>query len=243
MQIFLLHFAGGNKYSFDFLKGYLKSDIQLFPLELPGRGQRFGEPFVFDIDAAATDYVNQIKSLRNNDKYLIYGHSMGATIGLFAAQKMEDLLDPPEYLIVSGNAGPGAKEIDAEGKEVIQPKRYLMNDEDFKEELRELGGIPEAILESEEMYDFFSPIIRADFEVLEKEDLSLRKIKINTPIHAMMGDSEKKADQIENWKKFTTEDFSQRIFEGNHFFIHSYPSELMQTIMDCAKATNLLKAY
>jgi external thioesterase TEII len=243
MQIFLLHFAGGNKYSFDFLKGYSKSDIQLFPLELPGRGQRFGEPFVLDIDSATADYVNQIKSLRNDDKYLIYGHSMGATIGLFTAKKMEDLLDPPEFLIVSGNAGPGAKETDSDGNEIVQPKKYLMNDEDFKEELRKLGGIPEAILESEEMYDFFSTIIRADFEVLEKEDLSLIEIEIKTPIHAMMGDSEKKADQIENWKNFTSEEFSQRIFEGNHFFIHSYPSELMQTIIDCAKEDSLIQAY
>ena len=44
-------------------------------------------------------------------------------------------------------------------------------DSEFKEELRSLGGVPEEILEDEDLYNYFSPIMRADFEILEKNKL------------------------------------------------------------------------
>ena len=47
-QLFLLHFAGGNKYSFNFLKKYLESAFELVSIELPGRGDRMSEKLITD---------------------------------------------------------------------------------------------------------------------------------------------------------------------------------------------------
>jgi external thioesterase TEII len=41
-QLFLLHFAGGSCYSFQFMLPYLK-DFNVLPIELPGRGRRIKE--------------------------------------------------------------------------------------------------------------------------------------------------------------------------------------------------------
>ena len=173
IQLFLLHFAGGSCYSFDFLRSYIHKDIDFIPLEIPGRGKRFKENVLKDKKGAVQDYVNQIKSLRNDQPYLIYGHSMGATLGLSVVNEMQKKGDFPLQLIVSGNPGPGIKELE------VKQQRYLMNDSDFKKELRKLGGVPEEVLESEELYEFFGPIMRADFEVLEKDDFSEKGIKID----------------------------------------------------------------
>ena len=225
-QLFLLHFAGGSCYSFDFLKNELQTNFDCYPLELPGRGKRNQEAYLKDKSDAILDYVSQIRALRNDQPYIIFGHSMGATLGLSVTKKMEEYMDAPSMLIVSGNPGPGASQKDIE--------RHTLSDAEFKEELRSLGGVPEEILEDEDLYEYFSPIMRADFEILEKNKGSEVGLVIDTPIYAMMGDREDTVGEIENWEKFTSKKFDYRILSGNHFFIHNHTEALTQIINECA---------
>ena len=223
MQLFLLHFAGGSTYSFDFLKKHIKTDIQFLPLELPGRGKRSSEKLLKTKKEAVEDYFNQILKLRNQLPFIVYGHSMGATLGLSLVAKLEVAGHFPEQLIVTGNAGPGAKE----KKEVI---RHLLGDSEFKDELRKLGGIPEEILLEDELYQYFAPIMRADFECLEKDFSFENEIVIQTPLYAIMGDEEETSPQIENWNRFTGSRFKYKILEGNHFFIYNHPEEISKAL-------------
>lgn len=229
-QIFLLHFAGGSCYSFEFLRRYVHEKFEFIPLELPGRGKRHEERIILDREEAVSDYTRQIQRLRNEGPYLLYGHSMGASLGFTVAKEMEALDDAPCHLIVSGNAGPNVADLDENGK---RKKRYLMSDEDFKEELRELGGVPEEVIRNKELYDFFNPILRADFEVLEKQEEQELHRSLSTPIFALMGSEEKFKDKIENWKKFTTRAFAARILRGDHFFINEHPQILARIMLDC----------
>ncbi len=225
IQIFLLHFAGGSSYSYEFLKNDLRNEFDFYPLELPGRGKRNAEKFLLNKRDAIQDYYNQINSLRNGKPYVIYGHSMGATLGLSVANKMEEIGDAPEALIVSGNPGPGIEKED-------YGKRYLMEDSKFKEELKKLGGIPNEVLENDELYSFFAPIIRADFQVLEEDNFLEKGLTINIPIKALMGDEEELVDQMQNWNQFTTTDFSCQVFSGNHFFIYDASVQLLEIIKE-----------
>ncbi|WP_459211964.1 thioesterase II family protein [Aquimarina rhabdastrellae] len=238
MQLFLLHFAGGNCYSYDFLRKKIGSyTFKTYALELPGRGKRFGEDLITDKIEAIEDYVSQICKLRNAEPYIIYGHSMGATLGLSVTKRMEEKGDAPVQLIVSGNAGPGAKEKDENGKIIEKEKRYLLPDNDFQDVLRELGGVPEEVLTNEELYEFFNPIIRADFQILEEKEGIEEEMIIKTPIHAIMGDQEKTSDQIENWKQFTISSFKNNILPGHHFFIYNQTKEIVNIIARYNKIT------
>jgi external thioesterase TEII len=231
MQLFLLPFAGGGFYSFEFLKVELRnSGIDIHSLELPGRGKRLNSDFVSNKTDAIADYVAQINELRNSEPYIIYGHSMGATLGLSVAHKMEESNDPPVQIIVTGNAGPCIVEKDDNGDEIVVD-RYLLSDIDFKNELRKLNGISEQVLENKELFDFFSPILRSDFEILEKQRHYEKEIKINTPIHAIMGDKEKTSIEIDNWKNYTKNDFTSEVFSGDHFFIYQHVDKLVNIIM------------
>ncbi len=232
VQLFLLHFAGGSSYSYDFLRVYMDADLEFIPLEIPGRGKRFHETLLTSKNAAIADYTNQIKKLRNQQKpYIIYGHSMGATLALSVAHEMEKVNDVPSSLIVSGNPGPGVKNIEDRHK---NNPRYAMSDADFKAELETLGGVPDEILKSDELYNFFAPIMRSDFEILEKESSnhSDKEIIISCPIHAMMGSDESNSEHITNWKKFTNKTFEHQLLEGNHFFINDHPEKLSSIILN-----------
>ncbi|GAA0731528.1 thioesterase domain-containing protein [Aquimarina litoralis] len=225
-QIFLLHFAGGSCHSYDFLRKYFdKNDYEFHALELPGRGKRSNEQFVLDKEKAIQDYFNQLKTIRvKNQPYIVYGHSMGSTLGLSVVKRMEEIGDAPQVLIVTGNPGPGVSR--------REKKHYLLDDLAFKEELRKLGGVPEEVLENQELFDYFSPIMRADFEVLEKDNFLEKGLVLDTPIYAMMGEKEETVDKIKNWNRFTRNEFKFKIFPGNHFFINDYPLDIARTILN-----------
>lgn len=227
-QLFLLHFAGGNSYSYNFLRDTLSNDFEFIPLELPGRGKRFTEGLLTSKKDAISDYVNQIQKHRNGQPYIIFGHSMGATLGLSATKKMEEVNDAPTCLIVSGNAGPGVKSKD-------QTNRHLLDEVEFKKELKDLGGFPEEVLGNKELFDFINPIIRSDFEILEKDNFSEKELVIRTPIKAIMGDEEKTSNEIENWQKFTSGSCTFELMIGNHFFIHHHINEIATIIKEIAK--------
>ena len=227
MQLFLLHFAGGNRYSFDFLLKEIKSKttIECHSLELPGRGNRYFESVLTDKENAIEDYISQIQKKRNGEPYILYGHSMGAALGFFVIQKMEEAKDPPVLFVATGSPGPGIKsKYYNENK-----KRYQLSDVEFKEYLRELGGIPEEILTNEELYEFFSPVMRADFQIIEENNTISTK-PIATSIYALMGNQEENAEKIRNWEKYTHAKLYAETLEGNHFFIHNHQDKLVEII-------------
>lgn len=228
-QLFLLHFAGGNYYSFYFMAPFLK-DFEIVPLELPGRGKRMEEDLLRDFDSASRDIFNQISSKLNGQPFFIYGHSMGASLGFRVSNMLEKAKTPAAYLIVSGNPGPGMKS---------NCKRYLLPSEDFKVELKKLGGVPTELIENKELLDFFEPILRADFEIAERNELE-KDASLNIPVYAVMGSEEEKAGEITNWRKFTQSKFKFELLEGDHFFIHKHPVKMARIIKNCYDEVALL---
>ena len=217
-----MHFAGGNCFSFQFMRPYL-TEFEFIPLELPGRGRRIAERLLTDLDAASKDISDQIRAQLNGDGFLLYGHSMGSVIGLKVAALLEakDLF--PIQLVVSGNPGPGVK------KDKV---RSAMGDEDFRNELKEIGGMPDEILANKEMFEFFEPILRADFAVAEGADDGLMPL-IQAPIYAIMGNREERTEEIHRWGPFTRGAFETKIMEGRHFFIYDHAPAIAATIKNC----------
>ncbi|RLJ72734.1 thioesterase II family protein [Pedobacter alluvionis] len=221
-QLFLLHFAGGNCHSFQFLLPYL-NDFSVIPLELPGRGKRVNEDLLTDFDTAAQDILKQLISKLSGGDFLIYGHSMGAKLTLRVANLLENAGIQPAYLIVSGNAGPGI----SEGKTT-----YLLDNEGFMAALAKLGGVPAEVMEDKELMEFFEPILRTDFKIAENNNMK-DETPVNTPLFAMMGTEEEHVNEIRNWKKFTTSTFEHQVLEGNHFFIHQHSAQIAKILKQC----------
>jgi len=220
-QLFLLHFAGGSCYSFQFIVPFLKEFDVIVP-ELPGRGKRAKESLLKDFDAAAKDIYNQIIHKLGLSEFVIYGHSMGSLLGLEVTHMLEKEGKAPACLIVSGNAGPGAIDV---------RNRHLMDREKFIKELEKLGGVPPELIRDEELFDIFEPILRADFEIAERNRREMFT-PVNIPIYAIMGNLEKRVMDISNWSGFTTTQFGFEVLEGDHFFIRRHPRRIAGIIKE-----------
>jgi external thioesterase TEII len=221
-QLFLLHFAGGNCYSFQFMMSMLR-DFEVISLELPGRGKRMSETLLRNFDEAARDVYAQLLPKISSPVFLMYGHSMGAYLALRVANMLEKAGKVAAAIIVSGNAGPG----------IMDPKkRYLMEPGEFKEELKKIGGVPDELLQDEELFSFFEPILRADFEIAENTGME-NEPPISSPLFAIMGTEEDEVNEITNWANFTKSSFNHEILEGDHFFIHKHPKRVAAIIKEC----------
>ena len=221
-QLFLLHFAGGNCYSFNFLLPYLK-EFDVVTIELPGRGRRIMEDLLKDFDSAALDVYRQIRARVGPGPFIIYGHSMGAHVGLRVANLLRRSGYSPSYLVVSGNAGPSDKK---------KKYTYLLGKRDFISHLKKLGGISSEVIENDELFSVFEPILRADFELVEKSEMA-GEPPLDIPIYAIMGTGESRSTEIANWANYTYTHFDYEILAGDHFFIHKHPGRIAAIVKDC----------
>lgn len=217
-----LPFAGGSKYSMRFLEPLLPRHIACHFLEYAGHGGRNREPFSESMEALVDDLYGIMAPLTGTT-YSIYGHSMGATVACLLARKIRQEGKPmPQQVIVSGTDGPSVPPRTA-------PKHLMPRDE-FLEAIRKLGGLPDEILEDQELLEYFEPVLRADFRVIEEFTYQPAE-RLNIPFTVVTGDEEDMPDEdILQWQRETS--LPIRLFKlpGNHFFIYEQGRELAYII-------------
>lgn len=150
---------------------------------------------------------------------------MGAYLSLRITNMLEKAGKYASGIIVSGNAGPG----------IWNPEkkiRYLLDKSDFIKELQLLGGVPGELIENEELFSFFEPVLRADFEIAERNGLEVEPA-VNAQLFAIMGSQEDNVAAIGNWSRFTKGRFKSEVLEGDHFFIHRHPNRIAEIIRSC----------
>lgn len=223
VKLFLLPFAGGNKFSYRQYGELLPEFIESIPLEYPGRGARSQEPLSTDIEFVVTDLLRQLQMHGLTENYAIYGHSMGGLLACLLARKIRACgLPSPQHLFITGTSGPSA-ESRSEG-------RHLLSKNAFMEELKSLEGCPPEILAHDELIDYFEPILRADFKISEtyvyQEELAL-----DIPITVITGSREAmNANDIALWQLESAQRVDFKTLPGGHFFIYHYPFEIIQII-------------
>jgi surfactin synthase thioesterase subunit len=212
VQLLSFPYAGGNAFSYRELGEHLPSSIALTTAELPGRGARTGEPTARRM-TALVDGLFAEWSGKLTPPYGLYGHSMGAIVAYEFAQRAAAQGRPPVALIVSGRQAPSIPEL---------RQRYLLPSPEFRAMLRDLGGCPPAVLESPELMDYFEPILRADFEVVETHVHTPRP-PLDVPIVVAIGDDDDTSvANAQQWERETTCGIELVRFSGDHFFIHRH---------------------
>lgn len=226
INLFCFPFAGGNKYSYREYEQVLPSFLNLIPVEYPGRGARSKEPFITNMDELIDDLYARICHTIDEADYAFYGHSMGGVVAYFLIRKIIDRRHRmPLHLFITGTTGPSA--VSREEK-----KRHLMGEREFIDEIKELDGCPEEVLQNKELWDYFEPVLRADFAVSEAFSY-VYDDPFDIPMTVITGaEEDMEATDIHLWQQETTCTVDFRQMPGKHFFILKYPHEVVQIIAE-----------
>lgn len=227
MKLICLPHAGGSEVSYSDWNEELDKTIEIFTIELNGRGRRIDNCFYKDMYEMTNDVYNQMKAFLEveSEDYMIFGHSMG---GLVAYELYYKILNNnnrlPKKLIISGINPPHIKE---------ENKDFLMSDNDLKNKLILMGGIPKEISSDEEIFNFFLPIIRNDIKNVAEYKFEGHSNKISIPVDILYGIYDSNTfNQVMKWNDLA-EDICIYKFKGDHFFINSHKKEIIELINKC----------
>lgn len=200
----------------------LPSWIDVRMVELPGRGARMDEPLETDPCKLSEQLATEL-SCDFQVPYALFGHSLGALVAFELVHCLIDRgISAPEILFVSGTEAPAVRD----GSRWREP----LSDEALLAELRALNGTPEEALSSTEIMRSVLPVLRADFLMCGAYVYRERR-PLPCPINVFGGTRDATdPSALEAWSRETTGGFSIDMFEGDHFFIHTRQTEMLQRI-------------
>jgi len=222
LNVFCLPFAGASKYSYQKFAQVAPRKLNIIPYELPGRGARYKEALLTNMENMVDDFLSNMLS-RLNTPYVIYGHSMGALLGYMITKKLADNnLKLPKHLFLSGRGGPSVS-----GN---YPHRSSLPKKEFIKNLQELGGSPDKVLEDNGLMEIFEPILRADFKSIESYQYATAG-PLEVSITCLIGTEEATTyEEALAWRKETSLSFCIKEFPGKHFFIFDHAKEIVNII-------------
>ncbi|ACK67002.1 Oleoyl-(acyl-carrier-protein) hydrolase [Rippkaea orientalis PCC 8801] len=223
LRLFCFPYAGTGARIFRNWPNQLPKMIEVCAIKLPGREARINEKPITKLTTLVeimTPYL-----LPYSDKpFAFFGHSMGSLVSFEVAHQLLKLYGlSPIYLFISGYRAPQIPDPD--------PPIHALPESLFIEAIHNLNGTPPSVLQDDELMQLLIPILRADFSILETYIYD-KKTLLNCPIIAFGGlnDPEANQQELQAWEQQTSQSFSLKMLQGDHFFIHSEESAILNEI-------------
>jgi medium-chain acyl-[acyl-carrier-protein] hydrolase len=213
IRLYCFPFAGG---SASFYYGWgpaLAPEIEVVPVQLPGRGRLADLPHTTDIHEISDALAGMIADDAANSptQLALCGHSMGAIIAFEVARRLERARFPVHRLIATGRPAP----------HIRSPEHPVsgLDRSGLIDVLRAYGATPEEVLADDELLDLALPTVRADFRMIER--YAYRQAPgLRCPLSAIGGthDPGVPSDAIRAWRRHTVGPFDAHLLPGGHFF-------------------------
>jgi medium-chain acyl-[acyl-carrier-protein] hydrolase len=223
LRLFCFPYAGGGALIFRTWADSLPADVEVCPIQLPGRGTRLMEPLCTQLSPLIQALAQALFPLLDKP-FAFFGHSLGALVSFELARQLRRQYGvQPVRLFVSASRAP---QLPHRGLPV-----HTLPEGDFLAELRHLNGIPRAVLEHEELMQITLPVLRADFAVYETYVYST-ELPLNCPISTFGGLRDRTVSQsdLEAWREQTRGSFSLQMFPGDHFFLNTTQPLLLRVL-------------
>lgn len=214
LRMFCFPYAGGGASSYRGWGASLPSDIEVCPVQLPGRESRLRE-------AAFTDPVELVKVLADvlapyfDMPFVFFGHSMGGMLSFELSRELRRRgKSLPQHIFVSGRRAP---HLPAREEHI-----HDLPEAEFLVKLRELNGTPEEVLQHEELMRLLTPILRADFAINELYSYTDEEpLEPGISVFGGLGDKDVTREDCDAWRQHTRGRFRLRMLPGDHFFVNT----------------------
>lgn len=223
LRLFCFPYAGGGASVFRTWSEDLPLDVEICSVQLPGRENRLKEPLYTRVSALVETLIQVLQPYMDLP-FAFFGHSVGTLVGFELARALRRENAPgPLYLSVSGRQAPQVAD--------SYPPIHHLPEVEFIEELRHFNGTPELVLQHDELMALLLPTLRADFEMNETYVYEPEE-PLDCPISAFGGlqDVRVSRESLAAWSVHTRSDFKVRVFPGDHFFIHSARTMVLQAL-------------
>ena len=223
LRVFCFPYAGGGVSIFRAWSDSLPADVEVCPVQLPGRGTRLMEPPFTRLPPLIQALAQALFPLLDKP-FAFFGHSLGALVSFELARHLRrQYAAQPVRLFISADRAPQIPNRD--------PAIHSLPEGEFLVEMCRLNGTPREVLEDEELRQIMLPLLRADFAVYETYGYSTEP-PLNCPISAFGGlqDHRVSRGDLEAWRDQTSVSFSLRMFPGDHFFLNTTLPVLLRVL-------------
>lgn len=223
LRLFCFPHAGGGASLFRSWPDALPPDIEICPVQLPGRESRLLEPSFSQL-SPMVQTLTEVLHAYLSVPFAFFGHSLGALISFELTRQLRRQNNPgPVYLFISGCRAPQIPDPD--------PPIHQLPQSAFVRELHRLNGTPHEVLQNAELMQLVLPILRADFAVYETY-IYANENPLDCPISVFGGLQDFKVghDELLAWRDQTRGLFNLRMFPGDHFFLQSAQALLLRVI-------------
>lgn len=198
----------------------MNADVLLSPVELPGRSGKPDEPLCKTIEQMAEHVLRQLET--EKEEYCLFGHSMGAyVLTEVYAKLVAEGRRLPAHLMISGMRPP----------HLYEHKGYHLLDEgSFRAKMQAMGGIPEALIEDEDFAAMLFRFLRNDIRAVEEYAHSVNKPSFSCEVSLFNSESDIEFETMLQWERYAQQRCSYHKFQGTHFFINDYTSEVVNRI-------------
>lgn len=223
LRMFCFPYAGGGASAYRGWAASLPNDLEVCPVQLPGRESRLREP-PFTEPASLIQATADALAPYMDLPFVFFGHSMGGMISFELTRELRRRgRTLPLHIFTSGRRAPQVPAREEPIHDLPEPEFY--------EKLRELNGTPEEVLQHAELMKLLVPILRADFAVNETYEYTADEpFDIGISAFGGLGDVEVTKEDLDLWRTQTRGRFRLRMLPGDHFFLHSAKDLLTEAI-------------
>ena len=195
--------------------------VELYGVQVPGRGTRLQERAFTRMDPLVTALVEQNVFTA---PYAFFGHSLGALVAYEVTRELRRAgRRLPDRLVLSGYPAPSLPRVDP-------PVHVLPDDALIAEVSRRHGGLPDAVLEDPELRALVVGALRADYEILEtyawRDEPALL-----TPITVFGGREDRVTKEaLAAWESHTSGGVTVRRLPGGHFYHRDQRAALLRLL-------------
>ena len=215
LRVYCFSHAGRGASMYAQWRTALGPNVEVCPVQLPGREERFAEPPARRMRMLVDGFLEAVGRELASAPFALFGHSMGAALAYEVARQLrEDPARQPRLLIVSGAQSPHANARRKRLHDLPEPR--------LLDELRRWNGTPERVLRDPELLEIVLPIIRADLEVLETYNVADDYL-LRCDVLALAGTHDPSVSPIamSHWRDYTRGAFDLHVVAGDHFFVNT----------------------
>ena len=236
-RLFCFPHAGGTGSDYRKWPADFPPEIEVLPIQLPGRGNRWNEAPIERMTVLVESLASALAP-RLDLPFAFFGHSMGCFVAYELARFLYRHAGVgPFFLFASAARAPHLSD--------PEPSASALPDSAFLAKMKMLNGFPLELRNNDEFLRLILPVLRADMSICDHYHPAPDS-PLPCPITALGGRDDRRVTGVHlaGWMVYTESRFRIRFFPGDHFFIGPARRQVTRVIasevLECLAAARLL---